>query len=50
MARFSRIATALVVPAVLAVAAGCSSGGAGSATGGATAAASAGLPFTAGTW
>ena len=47
MARFSRIATALVVPAVLAVAAGCSSGGAGggtSAAGGATAAASAGTP------
>jgi peptide/nickel transport system substrate-binding protein len=47
MARFSRITTALVVPAVLAVAAGCSSGGAGggaSAAGGATAAASAGTP------
>src|SRR6201984_935123 len=47
MARFSRIATALVVPAVLTVAAGCSSGGAGrgtTAAGGATAAASAGTP------
>src|SRR6201997_1643469 len=47
MARFSRITTALVVPAVLAVAAGCSSGGAGggaSAAGGATASASAGTP------
>src|SRR6201985_3541716 len=47
MARFSRITTALVVPAVLAVAARCSSGGAGggaSAAGAATAAASAGTP------
>src|ERR1700746_2309787 len=47
MARFSRITTALVVPAVLAVAAGCSSGGArggAGAAGGAPAAASAGTP------
>src|SRR5882724_8992740 len=47
MARFSRIATALVVPAVLSVAAGCSSGGTsgGSAAAGApTSAATAGTP------
>jgi len=47
MARFSRIATALVAPAVLAVAAGCSSGGtSGSpgAAGGSSATASAGTP------
>jgi peptide/nickel transport system substrate-binding protein len=47
MARFSRIATALVVPAVLAIVAGCSSAGTGSgasAAGGATGAASAGTP------
>jgi peptide/nickel transport system substrate-binding protein len=44
MARFPRIATALVAPAVLAVAAGCGSGGGTSAAGGATGAASAGTP------
>src|SRR6201996_3675321 len=47
MARFSRIATALVAPAVLAVAAGCSSGGtSGSpgAAGGSSATASGGSP------
>src|SRR5882757_9130936 len=47
MARFSQIATALVVPAVLALAAGCSSGGTsgGSAAAGApTSAATAGTP------
>jgi len=47
MARLSGIAAALVIPAVLAVAAGCSSGGTGSGAstpGGASAAASAGTP------
>jgi peptide/nickel transport system substrate-binding protein len=51
MARFSRIATALVVPAVLAVAAGCGSGGGGgtsAAGGGPTSAASAGTPVPGG--
>ena len=50
MSRFSKVATALVVPAVLAVAAGCSSGGSSgsSATGGPSAAASAGTPVKGG--
>jgi peptide/nickel transport system substrate-binding protein len=50
MSRFSRVATALVVPAVLAVAAGCSSGGSSgsSAATGPSATASAGTPVSGG--